>query len=1817
MFEYHRLSTACSPIPTTTYFKPGGVALITTNSTTGRVIATGSDEMGRWTFQSLLGRDKRQITIISAYQVCSPSSSQSVPSALTAHSQQVSILRQQHRSLSPRQSFVTDLTHFIKSLQHAGHGIILAGDFNEPLGFHASGMTKLCTDCALADLLLHMTGQDNFKTWQRGTDRRIDYVLCSDWIVETAVSACYEPFQYQSKGDHRNICIDFDLLGLFGNPTYCLASPSQREFRATDRKSVATYLTVKHAYLSQHNFFQRLDQLTQHWDPALAEQLDRDFQRASVTAAKACVRKPNLPYVRKLACLRQEKNVLCRILSQSRTGQSLAASIAHLTTEGHSFLLPESLEACQARCRTLQREIRDMQKCALSSRKHEQLRQIEDATARGDRKTAKIIRHIMAAERTKALYRRLRLLRSGRSGGLSHLEVPADPNETNYNSCTEWITIDTPPEVEQKLRERNQQHFGQAAGTFPTVPPFSEWIDWTASTHVAELLLEGSFSCPPDMDELTQLLLSHMRKRCNLDSIPGLLTRSEWVEKIKSWPENTSTSPSGFHLSHSKVLIASHGVDPDSPDGADLEAKRNALIDAQVSLLNAAIQNQYSYDRWKTVVNVMILKEPGNHKIHRLRVIHLYEQDYNLLLAVKWRALIQQSTNSGLLHPCQFGGVPGRDAIQPTIIEELQYEISRASKRPLVHLDYDATACYDRIVMPLSSLISRSFGQHRSIVYINAHTLQEAKYLLKTKLGVSESFYKHCSLFPIYGSGQGAGNSPGLWCCISSVLFSMFDDVANGAQFVSPDRQYRVQIFLVGFVDDTSSSVNDFLAPSPLPVAHYVQKAQHDAQKWNDILQLSGGALNLQKCSYHVMYYQFTPSGLPVLQGGTFTPNLTIQFSTNSSSTPLRQLPASSAHRTLGVQKAPSGTTIRGFQQLSHKVTQHANLIARSPLTRSETWTYYHAIAIPSITFPLPSMSLSSSQCNSLQTILKQAVLPKYGFNRNFPNALVYGHSDYTGLEFRSLFVEQGLAQVLSLLTCLRSQGVAHQLACIALMWAQFLAGTGVSILVDVHTPLPQLDPLVWLPSLRRFLSSIACSLAIELPQLIPPLQRSGDAHLMDVILQGSFRPSQIKVINGCQLYLGVRLLSDITTSDGTAIYSNFYYGTPHPHHHPKELQAYQSRPHAPAWRLWRAALSLFTCPNSLQLRRPLGRWLHSGSALFRNWLSYATHSPPRVYLRKLNQYDVYIPRSGQRLEYSGMVVSTLPRTAVPIDVDLSSSPSISYQSWPISPLRLPPPAIPATFSAFVESLPEWEFELLRHVSFLDGDVFTFALAAQPRGSPLSSVPLFVATDGSAPQFRGSFGWVCAFSDGRRVATNCGSAPGSRTSSFRAEAYGILSALRFLLRVFEFTGHPLPRVIHLYSDSRSVLQRLETVRSWSFYYPNFTLLPEWDVLQAIATTLRSFGTRLTLHYIKAHQDRTSSLSSLPLPAQLNSAADGLASSYPDMYGSVVGHTRVPLIGGAMAVLHSSAGTITSNFRPFLRRLASFQASHAYLCSSYNWSHTTFKLVDWDSHGRLVRQWYPHKHFISKFVNDWLPVGSKVARYSPLYPDSCPGCGHSPEDRTHFLQCSSFPWFGPTLAALQMFQRAHPTHPVLFDLLCDALRKWATPSSIPSFSLPSSFTSLVTHQASIGWDQLLFGRFARAWSELHDALRDPATSSLNSLPGNVWVGKVIHIIWTQIHASWLSRNHARHGRDKISHEASLTQQALRETAALYDLRDLVIPRDRALFYSSLQAHQEALPSASSLRQWLLTWGPVIRQSVLLSQQNNTTHTLSLRSYFLPS
>ena len=152
-----------------------------------------------------------------------------------------------------------------------------------------------------------------------------------------------------------------------------------------------------------------------------------------------------------------------------------------------------------------------------------------------------------------------------------------------------------------------------------------------------------------------------------------------------------------MHLGHLKAYWAHHTLPDNSKEAKELETIRARILHGHLVLLNYALQFGYPYACWKRIVNTMLEKDPGQPKIHRLRVIHLYEADYNLILGVKWRKVLRHACTKGLLNDSCYAQ-PGKEANDTAMVRKLEYEMSRITRKASIHFDNDATSCYDRAV---------------------------------------------------------------------------------------------------------------------------------------------------------------------------------------------------------------------------------------------------------------------------------------------------------------------------------------------------------------------------------------------------------------------------------------------------------------------------------------------------------------------------------------------------------------------------------------------------------------------------------------------------------------------------------------------------------------------------------------------------------------------------------------------------------------------------------------------------------------------------------------------------------------------------------------------------------------------------------------------------------------------------------------------------------------------------------------------------------------------------------------------------------------
>ncbi|KAI2490272.1 hypothetical protein MHU86_24293 [Fragilaria crotonensis] len=430
-------------------------------------------------------------------------------------------------------------------------------------------------------------------------------------------------------------------------------------------------------------------------------------------------------------------------------------------------------------------------------------------------------------------------------------------------------------------------------------------------------------------------------------------------------------------------------------------------------------------------------------------------------MGLKWRSALYHAESLSLLNDGQYGSRPHRNAIDPVFIEELQFEISRLTRKTLVQTNYDAASCYDRIVPNLAMVASQTFGVPPSVTASNARTLKHARYHIRTEMGLAEESYTHSNTHPIYGTGQGSGNSPAIWCFLSSLLYDCYDQKAAKATYKNPSTSETVELGMVGFVDDSNGQTNLFDHEETENARHQIiTQLENNAQLWAELLGISGGALEPSKCSYHVMAWQFTVTGAPILMTDSSQfKGVRVKDPASGIDQELTYLSPYASHKTLGHYKDPAGTQREQYRQLKSKSDNSVEFLYQCSLTPEEAWTFYYACYLPSIGYPLANSHFTAAQLNNIQRKAMSIIIAKCGYNRNTKRAIIYGPLEYGGANFRRLYDQQGIGQVQLFLRHWRNKTTAGRLLRCAVAWAQYCVGTSLPLMENVYDNLRIWNP--------------------------------------------------------------------------------------------------------------------------------------------------------------------------------------------------------------------------------------------------------------------------------------------------------------------------------------------------------------------------------------------------------------------------------------------------------------------------------------------------------------------------------------------------------------------------------------------------------------------------------------------------------------------------------------------------------------------------------------------------------------------------------------
>ncbi len=429
----------------------------------------------------------------------------------------------------------------------------------------------------------------------------------------------------------------------------------------------------------------------------------------------------------------------------------------------------------------------------------------------------------------------------------------------------------------------------------------------------------------------------------------------------------------------------------------------------------------------------------------------------------------------------------------------------------------------------MTNVYASRYGVSESILTSLGWTIQQLKRNVETNLGLSGATYQQEEDAPqLGGMVQGKADVPQLSTQQSDILLKAHRKLTHGLVLHNPSGQRSITHHSIGFADDTDQHTNTCTSNGDA-VARVVARLTHSGQTWNDLITIPGGLLAYYKCNWQLIAWRQQSGHMELVHDHPHT--LTIHNGKGARST-IDYVPPNKPNIGLGFHLCPDGNQRPQLAAILEKLHNTCARLASTNLTESKTQQLLRQRILPQLTYVLHLTSFSPTDCSRIDTLFRTFILPRQRLNRHYPAAVLYGPSDYGGMEFPHTHTLQTTTQLKYMIKQLRwNKMVANDMS-VTLDTLQLVAGFHQPLL---EYPLPHINYIgsSFFLTLRASLAKFDASLWIE-DVWRPQLQRESDAFIMDrFVLIPRITPSELKQANAVRLYLRILTIADITDPSG------------------------------------------------------------------------------------------------------------------------------------------------------------------------------------------------------------------------------------------------------------------------------------------------------------------------------------------------------------------------------------------------------------------------------------------------------------------------------------------------------------------------------------------------------------------------------------------------------------------------------------------------------------------------------------------------------------
>jgi hypothetical protein len=1616
-------------------YTPGGNAVWNHGLYAGRVTRKGQEKYGRWAYTVMIGRGQQEVMIISAYNTCK----NAMEDGRTIAGQLVRVMHQDgtKKYHNLRKAFYDDLQDFVLKEQRQGTEIILAMDANtEPT---AQELTTLRTNTNMVDAFAtkHPT-MDHPKTYFRGSTC-LDYVYVTPYLAQCIDKVGYAPFYHMGKYDHRFLYVDFRWEKVFKHKID-ITQARGRQLSTNNRRVTKKYLQTLHKLEKKAGIHKGIHKIRELMKNKKQTKKEREYclkklqtYKTIMTQLMLCANKAATKCKPRIFQWSQKLRANGR---KMRYWNDRKRCSDNGDTEGLFCKIPKGYKPNKAHTHDdIMHEYHLAQIDWIKTK--------DTSALLHHQYMVDLIEHISetrgcSSETAKKLLYHQEATRAGHKKQSKFIKKQKKGLLTDLlvpaphtTNIGAHIRITDETTIERLLLQRNKTKLTEAVISPFCQGPLADMIDENGRCKISTSIIEGTFNTDI-IDSMTNVKHKKLLKML----LKELARKRDMAGKMVNDVNVTITCKDFQDMFKKKKELTSCGPRGLIMPHWKIITESELLSTIQAWLMEAPFQYGFSYHEWEISVHCMLLKDDLPF-YHRLRIIQLFEGDMNGAFQLLFgRRQMNFMEKHNLNSDATYGGRKGKGCHQA--LNRIQYTTlySRTMRQPLGLVDVDATGCFDRMVGRLLSLINQCNGMSQQAASCQAEILHNMKHYVKTTKGISEKFIQRNNLTLLEGNGQGnAASVPG-WHGHNELLYKVYRQLIHGSKIISPDGGVDFEQWLSSFIDDNKMLLSFNQHDSYETI---IKACQRSLQAWESLLNLTGGAVELKKCFITIMQYQENykwysdQPGVPQLFQNKDTSRQCVITREGESDTIIQQQNITTGVRLLGVMAAANGTYKQEFLTRLDKSKVIAGKLQAAPLNVAMSWQVYYCRWKPAITYCLPITTFSELECKKIQSPFYNALLPKLGINRHMPRALLHGPLQLAGLGLVNLHAEQLAMHVTGLIIQIRKNDRVGQtmLACIDAL--QIYLGT-----------------------------------ATQFFQLLPS----------DVEHRPRRKDSQLMYIWDELVTLNFQLIShrfwlpkkngdnDVSIIDAIISEKKKRKGTTN---HMNKLAVW----YVNACRLYLRVTMLY------EICTPCGKYIY-------DWAYRGTHRNPAATLHY--PYQDKPPAHIWKVWRESLIATFLkqsengrPTLHHPLYEAVTNN---SVDNWRQRIL------IGMTLTEALENVPCYIKEAIGNISYPEDN------GEQLSNDILRSLSTSY-TDGTVKDSIGAHAYtIVPNNDDEDISLRgAGGTPGDSTSmtSLRAEHYGIFVTVILLDIITLIHGHTQVGTHYHYTDSKAVIDRLQTEYYMTDRRYDTTDFDIWKETEQAIKHARWIIFKI--NHVKGHQrehlhEKLKKQGPMPRAATYNDWCDNAAELERE-------DNQIPrqlyYMQAAAIYLKTNKTLVTASAYDVIYKNKTAPAAAIYVCNKLKLTSAEYKTINWKALELYMASLAISQRIkVMKYIYDWQNVGiqKELHQWANTEEYMCPyKCGMK-ETAMHYLVCTKActKLSKMCLEAINKWMiKARTNNKIRVYLMSMLYSQLPIKRSILNieYKVPEFFEQAKMEQENLGWKLTIKGLLSRTWSDIQE------------------------------------------------------------------------------------------------------------------------------------